>query len=344
MQNPSQNPSTKARKPLTTLERSQATIYRSQKLSFRQIGAKMKKNPATLFYFIDMSEKRKKLDPQHQHQGRHRRGTSKLQERQKKLIKKWLQKGEVQSSAHAWRRLCCLRNVLQVSYNTVIRFIRTLGRWTVPRLKTVVSQTNKQKRIEYCQKYHNFDFSRVLFTDESTFELNRNKGKVFHFKDQPVPYAPRRNPNSTQMCWAGISAQGKTDIFFIEGWVDGPAYQSILDENLKTIKGLFGRKKWYWQHDNAAPHKTPSNIEFIETKLTKHILPHPAQSPDLNPIELVWAEMKKDVEAQSPKTKAELRRAILSSWNKIGIRYIRKVIGGLNQRMEKVIEKGGLQI
>lgn len=71
------------------------------------------------------------------------------------------------------------------------------------------------------------------------------------------------------------------------------------------------------------------------------MLPHPPQSPDLNPIELIWATMKVQVEAKRPKTKLQLKNAIEESWRKITIAQIRRCIDDLPKRMRKIQECNG---
>ncbi|HRN71284.1 MAG TPA: hypothetical protein PLS49_08960, partial [Candidatus Woesebacteria bacterium] len=46
-------------------------------------------------------------------------------------------------------------------------------------------------------------------------------------------------------------------------------------------------------------------------------LHHPAQSPDLNPIELVWGYMKDFVEKKSPVDKNDLMELILNAWDSL---------------------------
>ena len=67
--------------------------------------------------------------------------------------------------------------------------------------------------------------------------------------------------------------------------------------------------------------------------------PHPAQSPNLNPIEFVWAKMKKQVESAQPRNKEELKNEIFRSWESIDIKFIRKCISGLKRTMKKIIKK-----
>ena len=53
------------------------------------------------------------------------------------------------------------------------------------------------------------------------------------------------------------------------------------------------------------------------------------QSPDLNPIELVWGKLKNMVEERRPKNKQELKDAILECWEEIPLSFIRNCIEGL---------------
>ena len=46
----------------------------------------------------------------------------------------------------------------------------------------------------------------------------------------------------------------------------------------------------------------------------------PAESPDMNPIENIWALMKGDLRRESPKTQEALCDCILRSWAKIYVK------------------------
>ena len=86
----------------------------------------------------------------------------------------------------------------------------------------------------------------------------------------------------------GISTLGKTSLHTITGTLNSQKYQEILNSHKKEIKKLFGRKKWFFQQDGATCHRAKKSIKFIKDNLTNHIIPHPPQSPDFNPIELTW--------------------------------------------------------
>jgi len=150
------------------------------------------------------------------------------------------------------------------------------------------------------------------------------------------------NPNYSLMVWAGICYRGKTPLTFVEGWVNSKKYQEVLKGQKKAIKKLWRKgETWHFQQDNARSHTTKESIKFIRRNLTKNIHPHLAQSPDLNPIELVWARMKRLVQLSRPRNKRELRTPVERAWKEIKLEFIRNCIRGLKGRMQKIIEKNG---
>ena len=51
-------------------------------------------------------------------------------------------------------------------------------------------------------------------------------------------------------------------------------------------------KKWLFLQDGARAHSVKQTKKWLEERKIE-LFPHPATSPDLNPIELVWALMKR---------------------------------------------------
>jgi len=143
------------------------------------------------------------------------------------------------------------------------------------------------------------------------------------------------------MVWGGISNFGKTSLYFVEESLNGKKYRELLLEHRQEIKEIFARRRWWFQQDSAPCHRANVTKQHIERNLTKRILPHPAQSPDLNPIELIWANMKVFVERRRPNNKTELKDAVKMAWRNINIKFIRKCIEGLKGKMEKVIKNNG---
>ena len=71
------------------------------------------------------------------------------------------------------------------------------------------------------------------------------------------------------------------------------------------------------------------NIENI-------ILLTPSQSPDLNPIENVWAELKEHVRARRPTNLTQLHQLCQEEWAKIHLVFSGKLVEGYMKCLTQV--------
>jgi transposase len=62
--------------------------------------------------------------------------------------------------------------------------------------------------------------------------------------------------------------------------------------------------------------------DFLDDNYIK-LHPHPPNSSDLNPIELIWAKLKSDVEKIKPSTKQGLHDTIFASWEALSPEVIK---------------------
>lgn len=117
--------------------------------------------------------------------------------------------------------------------------------------------------------------------------------------------------------WAGISKRGTTQILIFEGCMDAEWYvNNALQKGLMPfLKSRFPNGHRF-QQDNDPKHTSRLAKKFM-TDNGINWWPTPPESPDLNPIELVWHEMKHFLRSSwKPTTKEELVRASCISGKK----------------------------
>jgi len=90
-------------------------------------------------------------------------------------------------------------------------------------------------------------------------------------------------------------------------------------------------------HDGLSEKK---HINFTEPRMW------PPNSPDLNPVDYsIWGALQQQVYHQRQfKTVKELKRAIVTEWQKLSQRFIDNSINKWRRRLEAVIKNGGRHI
>jgi len=277
---------------LSLTDKCKAYTCSKQGMNYTDIAMEIGRAPKTINKLLQKAQEKKTLDNQHSGKGRYPKGGSKLNDHHKKFILQWLEEGKHKSSNEIYIHLNSIKNLKRVGYKTVNNYVLKLGKWVLPRVKTVISTKNLLKRKAYCEaQIKNIAQENVLFTDESMFELNRNTKRVFKFSKDAMPEKEKLSTWVRQMVWAGISKKGKTNIVFIEGWINNKKYVEILKSARRNILDLFP-DEFYFLQDNARPHVHKHSMRYIHRWLTPNIKDHPPQSPDLNPIEIVWGSSK----------------------------------------------------
>uniref|UniRef100_A0A8C4T2A2 Tc1-like transposase DDE domain-containing protein n=1 Tax=Erpetoichthys calabaricus TaxID=27687 RepID=A0A8C4T2A2_ERPCA len=119
------------------------------------------------------------------------------------------------------------------------------------------------------------------------------------------------------MVWGCFAASGPGRLAVIDGTMNSTVYQKILKENVRpSVRQLKLKRSWVLQQDNDPKHTSKSTSEWLKKNKMK-TLEWPSQSPDLNPIEMLWHDLKKAVHARKPSNKAELQQFCKDEWAKI---------------------------
>jgi transposase len=224
-----------------------------------------------------------------------------------------------------------------------------------------LTKDHKKARRKWARLYRGKDmefWKRSIFSDECYVYLGDKKGTVFVTRKPGEEYeedclVPTFQQSSIRvMVWGCIGLGWKGPLVVLEypggrgGGMTAARYQEqVLEVHLKDIYYDLERDLGdiRFQHDGAASHRAKST----EAWLKQHgitLLFHPASSPDLNPIERIWYELKKTLRHRThpPTSLHELKAAIHEAWAQIPQATIDKHIHCMPDRVRAIINaKGG---
>jgi hypothetical protein len=130
-------------------------------------------------------------------------------------------------------------------------------------------------------------------------------------------------------------AHGRAD-----GWCDS------CGDGKPTGNGGSIASSWFLQEDGDPSHGMRSNGLARQYKNSNWVvnLNHPAQSPDLNPIEGVWLILKMRVRQRVWRSIAELKAICQEEWSKITMEEVRARIAEMPARCHSLVKTGGKPI
>ncbi|KAK6305299.1 hypothetical protein J4Q44_G00240790 [Coregonus suidteri] len=119
--------------------------------------------------------------------------------------------------------------------------------------------------------------------------------------------------------------------------MDGAMYRKILANNLlPSVRALKMGRGWVFQHDNDPKHTARATKEWLRKKHLK-VLEWPSQSPDLNPIEHLWRELKVRIAQRQPRNLKDLEKVCMEEWAKIPAAVCANLVKTYRKRMISVI-------
>lgn len=105
------------------------------------------------------------------------------------------------------------------------------------------------------------------------------------------------------------------------------------------------KKHVVFQQDNAPVHTAAAVEKYLHDN---HIvvMPWPACSPDLNPVENLWAAVANEVYKDNAiyTTKNQLWEAVKAAWNNISAYTTQKLVDSMPSRLKAVRKNGGRHI
>ncbi len=155
----------------------------------------------------------------------------------------------------------------------------------------------------------------------------------------PRTPSPPSNIEVETLCFGGVFLlRGQDNCTASKGRWTGPC--TVRARALKPAKALKMGRGWVFQHDNDPKHTAKATKEWLKKKHIK-VLEWPSQSPDLNPIENLWRELKVRVAKRQPRNLNDLERICKEEWDKIPPEMCANLVANYKKCLTSVIANKG---
>lgn len=185
----------------------------------------------------------------------------------------------------------------------------------------------------------------VIFSDEKKLNLDGPDGCHYYWRDlrkEPREIFSRNFGGGSLMIWAAISYEGTSGVVFLSGRQTSEDYRATLENVLLPFGREAHQDNYIFMQDNASIHTSNAMLAWFEEQQVP-LLPHPALSPDLNPIENCWGWLARRVygDGRQFATINELKTAIREAWAQMPLSYLRGLVDSMPSRLTQVLLNKG---
>jgi len=172
------------------------------------------------------------------------------------------------------------------------------------------------RRFTFAEMHRERDmrfWRNVIFCDEVSFQLfpNDRRNKVQRPKrqrnEQKYSAKSYAHQGGSLMFWGAINFYGQGNLVLVENSLISANYEAPLRRAIPPILHALGLRGAILIQDHAPCHDAQLVQNTLGGPGPRALPNYPANSPDLNPLDLVWDYWKTRVKRRNPQTLVQLR-------------------------------------
>ena len=213
----------------------------------------------------------------------------------------------------------------------------------------MLRRRHRNLRMQWVQRHVRWtqiQWNTVVFSDESRFCLRRSDGRARVYRRRGERYADAcvqevdRFGGGSIMVWGGISFHHRSPLVIVDRNLNAQRYRDEILQPVVVPLFTANPRLTFFQQDNARCHVARICIDFLQQQ-NLALLPWPAVSPDLSPIEHLWDNLDRRIRRRNPQTLRDLRTMLVQEWDAIPQFEIQTLIRSMRRRCVAVRDANG---
>ena len=228
-----------------------------------------------------------------------------------------------------------------VGRDTVSRCLRKLDySKPYPKPTPLLSEKNRLYRIQWARNNIDNQWQHAVFADEASIWLYRGRVRMWT-KRGMVRTQPTVKHSQKIHIWAAFSSMGTFPLCIFSQILNAELFVKILSTYLLAQAHVFHQDAWFLVQDNDPKHTAKLTKAWMEEKMPNKKIDWPSQSPDINPIENLFAWVKQTLIKRGPKNITELKEELTDVWENINADFLKNFWDSMPRRCQLVIDNNG---